>query len=113
MNVFGLAFVLTFSVVTSFINVFILRYFIYFKRFRKTLAPRLDRRVKDGIFQLQGRAVEADENTTWTDMEKEIPTTMYDTTMSEMLPTRRPFRRSTIAATLDDKSVLMKWELEE
>ncbi|KAL5374349.1 hypothetical protein DPSP01_012021 [Paraphaeosphaeria sporulosa] len=112
-NVFGLAFVLTFSAIISFINFFILRFFIFLKRFRKTLAPRLDRWVNDGIFQLQRRAFEANESTTWIDSEKEIPTTTYATTMSELPTVRRTIRRSATAATLVDKSAILKWELEE
>lgn len=113
MNVFGLTFILAFSATISFINFFILRFFIYLKRFRKTLAPRLDRWVNDGIFQLQRRAFEANESTAWMDAEKEIPTTVYDVMMSELPTARRTIRRSATAATLVDKSAMLKWELEE
>ncbi|KAL1604937.1 hypothetical protein SLS60_004478 [Paraconiothyrium brasiliense] len=112
-NVFGLAFILTFSAIISIINFFILRFFILLTRFRKALAPRLDRWVNDGVFQLQRRAFEANESTMWTDLEKEIPTTVHDMAMSELPTHRRTIRRSATAATLVDKDVMLKWELEE
>lgn len=104
---------MTFSAIISFINLFILRFFIFLKRFRKSLAPRLDRWVNDGIFQLQRRAFEANDNVLWTKLEKEIPTTVYDTVLSELPTHRRTIRRSATAATLVDKSAMLKWELEE
>ncbi|KAJ4355516.1 uncharacterized protein N0V89_003533 [Didymosphaeria variabile] len=112
-NVFGLAFILTFSAIISIINYFILRFFIFLKRFRRSLAPRLDRWVNDGIFQLQRRAFEANESTMWMDLEKEIPVTVHDMAMSELPTHRRTIRRSATAATLVDNSAVLKWELEE
>jgi hypothetical protein len=112
-NIFALAFIFTFSFVISFINFFILRFFILLKRFRKCLAPRLDRWINDGIFQLQRRAFEANESTLWIDLEKEIPTTEYDTKVSELPAERQTIRRSATAATLVDESAILKWKSEE
>ncbi|KAJ4290347.1 hypothetical protein N0V90_010563 [Kalmusia sp. IMI 367209] len=112
-NVFGLAFIVTFSAVISFINFFILRFFIFLKRFRKSLAPRLDRWVNDGIFQLQRRAFEANQEGFWTDLEKEIPVTSSNTAMSELPTKSRTIRRSATATTLVERSDTMKWDIEE
>lgn len=86
---------------------------MFLKRFAKSFAPRLDRWVNDGIFQLQRRAFEANEDIAWIDLEKEIPFTAEKTFMSELPTMRRPSRRSVTAATLVDKNAIMEWELEK
>lgn len=110
---FAFALILTFSAVVSFVNYFILRFFIFLKRFRKSLAPRLDRWVNDGIFQIQRRAFEANDSPAWTGLDKEIPTTVESAPLTELNTNRRTIRRSATAATLVDKVTLEKWELEE
>jgi hypothetical protein len=74
-NVFALAFIITFSLVLTICNTLILRFLIFMSRFRSALAPRLDHWVQDGIFQLQRRAFEAQESGTWVNLDDEVPVT--------------------------------------
>jgi hypothetical protein len=53
----------------------LLRLLIYTRRFRHILAPRIDRWIQDGVFQLQRRAYEAQEEVAWGRSDKEIPVT--------------------------------------
>ncbi|KAF2823685.1 hypothetical protein CC86DRAFT_468717 [Ophiobolus disseminans] len=75
-NVFALAFVVSFSLVITICNTLILRFFIFMTRFRAALAPRIDHWVQDGIFQLQRRAFEAQDQGRWENLEQEVPTTL-------------------------------------
>ncbi|KAF1974543.1 hypothetical protein BU23DRAFT_636137 [Bimuria novae-zelandiae CBS 107.79] len=74
-NVFALVFVTTFASLISLFSMFVLRFCIFLSRFRKALAPRIDRWVQDGVFQLQRRAFDAQGEACWIDLEKEIPVT--------------------------------------
>lgn len=97
-NVFALAFLTTFAILISMFSMFVLRFCIFLSRFRKALAPRIDRWVQDGIFQLQRRAFDAQDEGHWVGLEKEIPITdqrvrlnqLYDTVpiVKEMKPAR-------------------------
>jgi len=58
-------------------------------RFRRTLAPRLDRWVNDGVYQLQRRAFDANEQGIWTDLEKEVPITTEKMLIAELPIMRR------------------------
>jgi hypothetical protein len=75
-NVFALAFVITFSALVTFCNTFILRFFIFMAKFRAALAPRIDHWVQDGVYQLQRRAFEAQGHDRWLYLEEEIPITL-------------------------------------
>jgi len=55
-NVFGLAFIATFSVVVTLLDLFLLKLIIYTNKLRH---PRIDRWVQDSTLQLQRRAYEA------------------------------------------------------
>ncbi|KAF2736964.1 hypothetical protein EJ04DRAFT_562032 [Polyplosphaeria fusca] len=83
-NVFGLAFVTTFSLTILLFNLSVLRFMIFLSRFRKTLGPRIDRWVQDGVFQLQRRAFDAYGEGVWINLEKEIPATISDHRLSEL-----------------------------
>ncbi|KAF2638963.1 hypothetical protein P280DRAFT_67807 [Massarina eburnea CBS 473.64] len=74
-NVFALSFIVTFATVITVFNWTVLRFFIFLSRFRRALAPRIERWVQDGIFQLQRRAFEAQGEGSWIDLEKEVPIT--------------------------------------
>jgi hypothetical protein len=74
-NVFALAFIVTFSAVVTFCNTLILRFFIFMAKFRAALAPRIDHWVQDGVYQLQRRAFEAQGQGYWQYLEEEIPIT--------------------------------------
>jgi len=82
-NVFALTFILTLSYFFTFLDLVILRFFIYLSKFRKTLSPRIERWVQDDVFQLQRRAYEAIGEGTWTRLDKEIPITCEKTLLSD------------------------------
>ncbi|KAF1957462.1 hypothetical protein CC80DRAFT_470752 [Byssothecium circinans] len=83
-NVFALVFIITFSTFITVFNMTVLRFFIFLSRFRRALAPRIDRWVQDGIFQLQRRAFEAEGVGNWVDLEKEVPVTMEREYLAEL-----------------------------
>lgn len=72
-NVFGLAFVITVSCLIMIINITLLRFLVFLSRFRRALAPRIDRWIQDGVWQLQRQAYQAQGHRHWIDVEKEIP----------------------------------------
>jgi hypothetical protein len=72
-NVFGLAFIITFSFIVTALDLVLLKFLIFLRRFRRALAPRIDRWIQDGVFQLQRRAYEAKDGMAWECLEKEIP----------------------------------------
>ncbi|CAI6342197.1 unnamed protein product [Periconia digitata] len=74
-NVFGLTFIVTSTIIFSCLNIYILRFFIFLSKSRRALAPRLDQWVNDGVFQLQRRAFEAKNQGKWTKIDSEIPVT--------------------------------------
>ncbi|KAF3001242.1 hypothetical protein E8E13_002985 [Curvularia kusanoi] len=77
-NVFGLSFIIAFSVVVALLDMFILKFMIYLSKFRAALNPRIDRWIQDGIWQLQRRAYEGEGYHGWTDLEADIPLTTED-----------------------------------
>ncbi|KAF2733975.1 hypothetical protein EJ04DRAFT_577282 [Polyplosphaeria fusca] len=90
-NVFGLAFISTFAFVSTICNFFILRMAIFLSKFRRALAPKIDRWVQEGVFQLQRRAFEANGEGTWYDRNEEIPLTADIELLAE-LPVDTPSR---------------------
>lgn len=83
-NVFGLTFIITFSFLMSIFNILLLRFMIFLSRFRRALAPRLDRWVQDGVFQLQRRAFDSYNQGTWSHINQEIPVTMDGQFLAEL-----------------------------
>lgn len=77
-NVFGLSFIIAFSVLVALLDIFILKFMIYLSKFRAALNPRIDRWIQDGIWQLQRRAYEGEGYHGWTDLEADIPLTTED-----------------------------------
>ena len=59
-NVFGLSFVIVFSLLVALIDITLLRFLIYLSCFRRALGPRLVRWTQDGVWQLQHRAYEGE-----------------------------------------------------
>jgi hypothetical protein len=57
-NVFGLVFVLTLSLLALIVDITLLKFLIYLARFRRQLGPRVERWIQDGVWQLQRRAYE-------------------------------------------------------
>ncbi|KAH8733180.1 hypothetical protein GQ44DRAFT_754658 [Phaeosphaeriaceae sp. PMI808] len=75
-NVFALIFTICFSLIITISNSLILRFFVFMTRFRAALAPRIDHWVQDGVYQLQRRAFEAQDQGHWLNLEQEIPVTV-------------------------------------
>ncbi|KAF2277918.1 uncharacterized protein EI97DRAFT_415680 [Westerdykella ornata] len=84
-NFFGLVFTLVVSSVIVLTDVVLLRVLIYLSKFRKSMAPRLDRWIQDGIFQLQRRAHEAQGNGVWKDLADDVPVTVDNTKLPDLL----------------------------
>ena len=74
-NVFALSFIIAFSLLAALIDITLLKFLVFLSRFRRALAPRIDRWVQDGVWQLQRRAYEGQGYRGWVDLEKEIPMT--------------------------------------
>ncbi|KAF2470133.1 uncharacterized protein BDR25DRAFT_370147 [Lindgomyces ingoldianus] len=83
-NVFGLAFIITFSLAISMLDFFLLKLLIVLTRFRRIMAPRLDRWIQDGVLQLQRRAYEASGEGTWIKLEDEVPLTVGNRQLREL-----------------------------
>jgi hypothetical protein len=77
-NVFAFAFVITFCGIVTMLDLFLLKFLIFWHRFRGLFAPRINAWVEDGIFQLQRRAYEAYGQGTWEHPDKEVPITTDD-----------------------------------
>jgi hypothetical protein len=74
-NVFGLAFVIAICCLITILDIVILRFLIFLKTFRKSLGPRLNGWIQDGVFQLQRRAFEASDSATWERLDQVVPVT--------------------------------------
>ncbi|KAH6638205.1 hypothetical protein C7974DRAFT_156147 [Boeremia exigua] len=77
-NVFGLSFIIAFSVLVALLDIFMLKFVIYLSKFRAALGPRVDRWIQDGIWQLQRRAYEGEGYRSWTNLEADVPLTTED-----------------------------------
>jgi hypothetical protein len=89
-NVFGLSFLISFSLLVALIDITLLKFLVFLSRFRRALAPRIDRWVQDGVWQLQRRAYEGQGYRGWVDLEKEIPMTTGQKTLVDLTITRTP-----------------------
>jgi hypothetical protein len=93
-NLFGLVFILTFSLLALVVDITLLKFLIYIARFRRHLGPRVERWIQDGVWQLQRRAYEGEGQRDWTDLESEIPLTEKRTLMKDLpimwLPGKSP-----------------------
>jgi hypothetical protein len=85
-NVFGLSFVIAFSLAMLLIDVVLLRLLIFLSKFRQLLSPRIERWIQDGIWQLQSRAYEAQRQGSWENLEKEVPLTKKGDLLSGLPP---------------------------
>ena len=67
-----------------------LKFLIFLSGFRRALAPRIDRWIQDGVFQLQRRAYEDKDGIVWKDLDKEIPITVDNELLVDLpIETRR------------------------
>jgi hypothetical protein len=83
-NIFGLVFILTFSLLAMLIDISLLKFLIYLSRFRRQLGPRIERWIQDGVWQLQRRAYEGEGQRNWTQLESEIPLTDKGCVMKDL-----------------------------
>jgi hypothetical protein len=69
----------------------VLKLLIGVSRFRRSLAPRIDRWIQDGVFHLQRRAYEGNYGVAWKLLTSEIPITCSQDLLPELpLETRCP-----------------------
>lgn len=66
-----------------FLDLVLLRFLIFLRNAKKAPAPRLDRWIQDGVFQLQRRAYEARGDGVWKSLTKEIPVTIEKTDLPD------------------------------
>lgn len=66
------------------LDLLILKILISLSQVRKSLAPRIDRWVQDGVFQLQRRAYESNNQGTWMLLESEIPVTSVPELLNDL-----------------------------
>lgn len=83
-NVFGLAFILSFCTLVTILDMLLLKFLVYVKRFRSVLAPRIDAWVQDNVFHLQRRAYEALDEGPWENLKDEIPVTVEKVKLSTL-----------------------------
>ncbi|KAH7138701.1 hypothetical protein B0J11DRAFT_500902 [Dendryphion nanum] len=74
-NLFGLLFVITFSIFMLVIDVTLLKFLVFLSNFQKAFSPRIDVWLQDGIWQLQQRAHQAQGQGSWMNLEKDVPIT--------------------------------------
>ncbi|KAF2750154.1 hypothetical protein M011DRAFT_396913, partial [Sporormia fimetaria CBS 119925] len=84
-NVFGLAFILTFCCVVTLIDLFLVRFIVYINKVTKRKpSPRIEAWIRDGIFQLQGRVYEGRGEGPWEKLSEEVPVTVEGTELSAL-----------------------------
>ncbi|KAF1974301.1 hypothetical protein BU23DRAFT_113994 [Bimuria novae-zelandiae CBS 107.79] len=83
-NVFGLSFIISFACLVMILNLLMVKFLVFLSKFRRALAPRIDRWVQDGVFQLQRRAYEGNRQGTWKLLNSEIPVTASQELLEEL-----------------------------
>ena len=103
-NVFGLSFIVAFSCLVAILDWTILKFLIFLSRFRRALAPRIDRWIQDGVWQLQRRAYEGEGYRQWTNLEADVPLTQAGQTLKDLpilwVPEKTPTDSSSEAYAL-------------
>lgn len=83
-SVLGLTIVITLTTLFTLADLVLLKFVIFLKRSRRALAPRTDRWVQDGVFQLQRRAYEAFDEGIWERQDTEVPATVDGQLLCEL-----------------------------
>ncbi|KAF2822182.1 hypothetical protein CC86DRAFT_262550, partial [Ophiobolus disseminans] len=83
-NVFALSFIIALTCTFTLVDIVLLRILIYTGKFRRALAPRIERWIQDGVFHLQRRAYEEQEQVEWERLNKEIPVTVEKAKLPEL-----------------------------
>jgi hypothetical protein len=84
-NFFGFLFTVIASGTIVLTDLVLLRSLLYLRKYKTRLSPRLDRWLQDGIYQLQRRAQEAQNNGVWIKLTEEVPITSVKTSLPELL----------------------------
>jgi hypothetical protein len=112
-NVFGLSFIIAFSCLVAILDWTILKFLVFLGRFRRALAPRVDRWIQDGVWQLQRRAYEGEGYREWTNLEADVPLTKAGQMLKDLpilwVPEKRPTGSS--ANLFEPQSPPTKWPL--
>ncbi|CAO2652324.1 Nn.00g006070.m01.CDS01 [Neocucurbitaria sp. VM-36] len=83
-SVLGLAIVVAFAALFTLADLIVLKFIIFLKRSRKALNPRIGRWIQDGVFQLQRRAYEANDEGIWVRQDTEVPATIDGQPLCEL-----------------------------
>jgi hypothetical protein len=86
-NYFGLVFIIVVTSIIVILDLVLLRFLIFLSKFRHALAPRINRWIQDGVWQLQRRAFEAQEKGVWEQVDDEVPLTRSNDKMAELMGT--------------------------
>lgn len=65
-------------------DLLLIRFLIFVTRFRRALAPRIDRWIQDSILQLQRRAYEAEGQGTWKQFDSDVPITQPEDMLTDL-----------------------------
>lgn len=60
------------------LDLVLLKFLIFWHRFKDLMSPRIDAWIQDGVFQLQRRAYEARGEGSWIYLDREVPATRND-----------------------------------
>ena len=86
-NAFGLGLITVFSIVVATLDFMLLRFMITLGKFRRAMAPKIDRWIQDGVFQLQRKVYEAQGEGVWQHVDKEIPVTAGNARLGDLSST--------------------------
>lgn len=81
------------------VDILLLRFLIYMSKFQQALSPRINRWVQDGVFQLQRRAYEAQDEGIWKLQDKEIPVIVDDSKLADLVAETPRTRTQTFGST--------------
>lgn len=103
-NVFGLVFIITVSCLVTIIDITLLRFISLLKKIKNFDSPRLERWMKDGLWQLQRHAYEAHGAGVWKDLTDEVPTIAEYTVLPDL-----PLQHSSLSrVTTENGSMVTK-----
>jgi hypothetical protein len=87
-----LFFIITLASVVVLLGIVLLRFLILLARFRRALAPRINRWIQDSVLQLQRRAYEAEGQGTWTRLDTDVPITTEKEKLTDLPAEPLPLR---------------------
>ncbi|CAI6232189.1 unnamed protein product [Periconia digitata] len=99
-NVFALAFMSTFCVLVTALDLFLLKFLVYSDKLRGIFAPRIDSWIQDGVLQFQRRAYEAHGEGSWERLDKEVPATTDDVQLATLPTVSKPSCNCSVASSL-------------